>query len=112
MVDNRARRLDRFHALASATRRAIFEQLSRGEQTVGEVAEPFDISISAVSKHLHVLERARLVERRRVGRTTRCRVRGDVLNDAANLLDHYRAYWEKQVDALDQFLQARRKSEP
>jgi DNA-binding transcriptional ArsR family regulator len=94
--------LDRtFHALSDSTRRAILSRLTHGEATVGELAEPFDITLSAVSKHLHVLERANLVERIRHGRTTRCSVVPGALEGAQAWITRHRAFWDDRLDALE-----------
>ena len=93
-----------FGALADATRRAIVARLSEGEATVGELAEPFDISRPAISKHLRVLERAGLVLRSRDGRVSRCRFDGRAMGNAAQWVQQYRDFWEGQLDALTQYL--------
>jgi DNA-binding transcriptional ArsR family regulator len=99
-------RLDRvFAALADPTRRAILARLSRGEVTVGELADPFAMSRPAISKHLNVLERAGLVHRRADGRVNRCRLDAEPLRDAAAWVDRYRRYWEGSLDALAEYLE-------
>ncbi len=104
---SRAARLDLiFQALADSTRRAMLARLSRGEATVGELAEPFSISRPAVSKHLDVLERAGLVHRMPDGRVNRCRFDGAPLKQAATWVDRYHRYWESQLDALQAYLEA------
>jgi len=92
-------------ALASPARRQIIERLAGGEMTVGELAAPMRMTIAGVSKHIHVLERARLVERRREGRESHCRLRPDGLDDVFNLVDRYRSMWSVQLDALGRYLQ-------
>ena len=74
-----------FHALASEPRRTILGALADGERTVGDLADPFDISLAAISKHLKVLEGAGLVERRTAGRTTMCRLRAEPLAEVRGL---------------------------
>jgi DNA-binding transcriptional ArsR family regulator len=107
MVNYSGRRLDRtFAALSDPTRRSMLSRLRRGEATVGELAEPFRISLPAISKHLGILERAGLVERKREGRTQRCRLRGAPLGEAFSWLDHYRDFWEGTLDRLGGFLDA------
>ena len=97
--------LDRtFAALADPTRRAILARLREGDATVGELAEPFDMSLPAVSKHLKILQQAHLIERRRDGRTQICAVQTAPLQDADEWLAHYRAFWEGSLDSLAQFL--------
>ena len=98
--------LDRtFAALADPTRRAILARLTDGHATVGELAEPFDMSLPAVSKHLKVLQQAGLIERRRDGRSQVCTVRGAPLQEADAWLARYRAFWEGNLDSLAQFLE-------
>jgi DNA-binding transcriptional ArsR family regulator len=93
-----------FNALSDPTRRAILTRLSHGEATVGELAEPFDISLPAVSKHLKVLERAGLISRGRRAQWRPCRLEAEPLKDAANWLDEYRQIWEESFDRLDDYL--------
>jgi DNA-binding transcriptional ArsR family regulator len=96
-----------FAALADPTRRAILARLIEGEATVNELAEPFTISGQAVSKHLGVLERAGLIERRRQAQLRPSRLRGEPLGDVAEWLETYRAFWEASFDRLDERLRAR-----
>jgi DNA-binding transcriptional ArsR family regulator len=93
-----------FHALASGPRRDMLRRLSLGDSTVGELARPFDMSKAAVSKHINVLERAALVERRRSGRQTVCHLNSDALREATRVLDYYRQFWNDQIDSLERFL--------
>lgn len=93
-----------FHALADPTRRAIIGALSRGPLTVGEIARPFDISLPAVSKHLKVLEGARLVEREVRGREHHCRLSPETLASAHDWLSFYTGFWQERLDALDALL--------
>ncbi len=100
--------LDRtFAALADPTRRALLARLRRGPATVGELAAPFEISLAAISKHLRVLERAGLVERRIEGREHHLALRAAPLARAARFTEDYRVFWEKRLDALDDYLRAR-----
>jgi len=94
-----------FGALSDPTRRAILARLSSGEATVGELAEPFDVSRPAISKHLDVLERAGMVHRVKDGRVNRCQFDGAPLGRAAEWVVSYRRYWEGQLDALARFLE-------
>ncbi len=96
-----------FHALSDSTRRAILTRLTHGQATVGELAEPFDITLSAVSKHLHVLERANLIERTREGRTTRCSVVPGALEHAQTWITRHRVFWDDRLDALEKILDSR-----
>lgn len=91
--------LDRtFAALADPTRRAILARLARGEAAVGDLAEPFNISLPAVSRHLRVLERARLIERRVDAQWRVCRLHPVPLRSAAYWIDRYRRFWEQRLD--------------
>jgi DNA-binding transcriptional ArsR family regulator len=93
-----------FAALADPTRRAILARLADGEATVSELAEPFPISVQAVSKHLRVLERAGLIERGRTAQLRPSRLRAAPLKDAADWLEAYRRFWSDGFDRLDQRL--------
>jgi DNA-binding transcriptional ArsR family regulator len=95
-----------FAALADPTRRAILERLADGEATVGELAEPFPMTLQAVSKHLKVLERAGLIARGRSAQLRPSRLQGDALKDAADWLAGYRGFWEVSFDRLDEHLRA------
>jgi DNA-binding transcriptional ArsR family regulator len=88
-------------ALADPTRRAILQRLSKGEARVTEVAKPFDMSLNAVSKHIHVLERAKLVRRRRAGRDHFLSVNLKPLDDVAAWVEKQRAFWTTRLDALE-----------
>jgi len=94
-------------ALASPARRQILEKLAKGELTVGELAAPMRMTVAGVSKHVHVLERARLVERRREGRESHCRLRPEGLDAVTGLVDRYRAMWSVQLDSLGRYLRER-----
>jgi DNA-binding transcriptional ArsR family regulator len=98
-----------FAALADPTRRAILERLAEGDATVNELAEPFPISVQAVSKHLKVLERAGLVTRGRMAQLRPSRLQGAPLGDAAAWLEEYRRFWEGGFDRLEQRLRATEK---
>jgi DNA-binding transcriptional ArsR family regulator len=93
-----------FAALGDPTRRAILERLADGEATVGELAEPFPITLQAVSKHIHVLERAGLIERSRAAQLRPSRLRAQPLGEAAQWLDRYRSFWMDSFEALDRRL--------
>lgn len=92
-------------ALADPTRRAILVRLQGGQATVGQLAEPFDLSLPAISKHLKVLERAGLIERGRQAQTRPCTLRPEPLKEAAEWIDRYRDLWEGRLDRLDEYLQ-------
>ena len=93
-----------FSALADPTRRAILARLSDGEATVGELAEPFPISIQAVSQHLQVLERAGLIERTRTAQLRPSRLRGEALKEATEWLERYRGFWDVGFDRMEERL--------
>ena len=95
-----------FRALADPTRRAIIGALARGPKTVSEISRPFDISLPAVSKHLKVLERARLVRRRRVWREHRVSFNAEPLDEVSTWIEKRRAFWTQRLDALDALLKA------
>jgi DNA-binding transcriptional ArsR family regulator len=94
-----------FAALADPTRRAILTRLAdAGEATVNELAEPFPITVQAVSKHLKVLERAGLITRGRSAQLRPSRLRGARLGEAAEWLEKYRPFWQERLDRLDERL--------
>lgn len=94
-----------FMALADSTRRAILARLAEGDALVSELAEPFDMSLPAVSKHLTILERAALVERQKDGRMRRCVLQPGALKDAGEWIDFYKQFWEGRLDSLERFLE-------
>jgi DNA-binding transcriptional ArsR family regulator len=93
-----------FAALADPTRRAILARLAEGEATVNQLAEPFPITLQAVSKHLKVLERAGLIARERNAQLRPSRLQGEALKDAADWLAEYRRFWEESFDRLEEHL--------
>ena len=93
-----------FAALADPTRRAILARLVTGECSVTELAEPFDMSMPAVSKHLRVLERAGLIARRREAQWRPCRLEPGPLKDVADWAEPYRSIWEQRFDRLEAYL--------
>jgi DNA-binding transcriptional ArsR family regulator len=97
-----------FAALADPTRRAILTRLAEGEATVNELAEPFPISVQAISKHLRVLERAGLITRGRSAQLRPSRLQGAPLKEAVDWLEPYRRFWQGSFDQLDERLQAGR----
>ena len=106
MVNNFEAQLDyTFAALSDPTRRAILARLALGEATVGELAAPFEVSLPAVSKHLRVLESAGLLERQVDGRIHRCRLAPAPMKDAAAWIEHYRIFWEAQLESLALYLE-------
>ena len=93
-----------FSALADPTRRAILARLASGEATVTELAEPFEMSLPAVSKHLKVLESAGLIARGREAQWRPCRLQAAPLKDISNWVERYRRFWEESFDRLDAYL--------
>lgn len=94
-----------FSALADPTRRAILARLIKGERSVTELAEPFDMSLPAVSKHLRVLERAGLIAQRRDAQWRQCRIEAGPLKQVSEWTEVYRHIWEERFDRLDTYLQ-------
>ena len=98
-------------ALADPTRRAILARLALGEASVNELAEPFDMSLPAVSKHLKVLEKAGLISRGREAQWRPCKLEAGPLKDLNAWLDNYRQLWEESFDKLDLYLQKLQKGD-
>ena len=95
-----------FAALSDPTRRAILARLAQGPATVGELSEPFTISAPAVSRHLKVLEHAKLIQRAKEAQWRRCTLEPARLHQAAEWMDQYRRFWEAQFDSLAEFIDA------
>jgi DNA-binding transcriptional ArsR family regulator len=95
---------DTFSALADPTRRAIVARLAQGSATVNELAEPFDISLPAISRHLKVLEGAGLIRREVEAQKRRCHLRTGTLKEAEDWIETTRAFWSERFDALDTYL--------
>ena len=93
-----------FGALADATRRGILERLAGGESSVTKLAEPFNISLPAISKHLRVLERAGLLSQEKDGRVRRCRLDAGPMKEASDWISRYQRFWEHQLDSLASYL--------
>ncbi|MDO6387022.1 MULTISPECIES: helix-turn-helix transcriptional regulator [unclassified Uliginosibacterium] len=93
-----------FAALADPTRRAILARLALGETSVSELAEPFEMSLPAVTKHLKVLQRAGLVTQGRQAQWRPCRLEAAPLQEAAGWIEHYRQFWEQRLDRLEDYL--------
>ena len=105
MVEQQIPQLDSvFHALGDATRRRMLRELAGGERTVGQLAEPFAISLAAASKHIKALEQAGLIRREIRGRTHLCRLDPGPLAGAHEWLGHYERFWTSRLDALDRLL--------
>ena len=101
-----------FGALADPTRRAILARLALGETSVGELAEPFEMSLPAVSKHLGVLETAGLIQREKQGRVRRCQLDGRPLESAAGWIVDTRRFWEAQLESLARYLEQTQNPQP
>ena len=97
---------DVFHALADPTRRAMLKSLSKSQHTVGELAEPFAISLAAASKHIKVLERAGMVRRSIEGRTHVCRLDARPMHAGMEWIRHYEKFWSERLDVLQGLLEA------
>jgi DNA-binding transcriptional ArsR family regulator len=105
MVELQTHHLDTiFHALGDATRRQMLRELASGERSVGQLAEPFAISLAAASKHIKALENAGLVRREVRGRTHLCRLAPEPLASAHEWLNFYERFWTSRLDVLDQLL--------
>jgi DNA-binding transcriptional ArsR family regulator len=101
-----------FAALADPTRRAILARLARGEASVGDLAAPFDVSLPAITKHLDVLERSGLIERRRESRFRHCRLKPAKLDEASEWIERYRRTWEESFDKLEGYLAKLQEKKP
>jgi DNA-binding transcriptional ArsR family regulator len=93
-----------FAALADPTRRAILARLSKGERSVSDLAQPFEMTLPAISKHLKVLEKAGLIERSREAQYRPCKLNAKPLREAAKWVEQYRQFWEERFDRLDDYL--------
>jgi len=105
MVNNQSHDLDAvFHALSDSTRRAMIRQLAERERTVSDLASPYDMSLAAASKHIRVLERAKLIERTVRGRTHICKLNPKGLSRVHKWLRFYERFWIEKLDALEELL--------
>lgn len=93
-----------FHALSDPTRRALLKRLSTAPEKVTTLAEPFDMSLNAISKHLKTLEKAELIDRDNAGRTSICSLRAEPLHNAQDWLDQYARFWGDTLDALSRHM--------
>jgi DNA-binding transcriptional ArsR family regulator len=101
--------LDRtFFALSDPTRRGILERLARGPATIGELAEPFGLTLNGLKKHVGILETVDLVITEKVGRARECRLGPAQLKDATSWIDDYRRVWERQLDRFGAYVEERR----
>ena len=103
-MNYRVRLDDVFHALGDATRRRMLRELARADRSVGELAQPFEMSLAAASKHIKVLERAGLIRREVLGRTHVCRLAPGPLASAHQWLSFYERFWTDRLDVLDRLL--------
>jgi DNA-binding transcriptional ArsR family regulator len=105
MVEHQALELDTiFHALGDSTRRGMLRELAAGEQTVGQLAKPFAMSLAAASKHIKALENAGLIRREIRGRTHLCRLQAEPLAGATGWLSYYERFWTTRLDDLERLL--------
>jgi len=100
-----------FHALSDTTRRAILARLSASDALVTELAEPFAMSLPAISKHLNVLEKAGLLHRHKDGRIRRCELKAGPLEGASDWIKCYQQFWEARLDSLAEYLQKSQQNE-
>jgi DNA-binding transcriptional ArsR family regulator len=101
--------LDRtFSALADPTRRQILDRLGHGPASISELAQPFGMSLTGIKKHVQILEDARLVATEKVGRTRRCRLGPEQLDDAVRWIEIYRKQWERRLDGLEAYLEGKK----
>jgi DNA-binding transcriptional ArsR family regulator len=91
-------------AVADPTRRALLNHLMKGPRSVNELAEPFRMTQQGISKHLTLLEKANLIEKKKVGRQSMCQLKPQPLQELSNWVEQYRTYWEEAVDRLETFL--------
>ncbi|HAO24015.1 MULTISPECIES: metalloregulator ArsR/SmtB family transcription factor [unclassified Methylophaga] len=105
MVKYNATNLDTlFHALADPTRRSMLQALALQSRSIGELAEPFDMSLAAASKHIRVLEQASLINRKVQGRSHICELNAAPMHGGLEWIQHYQRYWNQQLDTLEQLL--------
>ena len=113
MVDFPSERLDAvFQALADPTRRAMLHSLAQNQRSVGELAQPFQMTLAAASKHIKALERAGLVQRSVQGRTHVCRLDPAPLHGGFEWLRHYEQFWDQRLDVLEELLRAEDRARP
>lgn len=97
------------YALSDSTRRSILGRLAQKECTVNEIAEPYDMSLAAVSKHLKVLETANLIIKKKEGRSYKCRMNYEPLTEVEELISKYKQFWEARFDELENFISENKK---
>ncbi len=99
-------------ALADPTRRGILARLSKGEATVGQLAEPYDMSLAAVSKHLKVLEGAGLISRSKEAQWRHCKLEAAPMREVSEFIEFYRRFWDESLDRLEDYLAELQKGDP
>jgi DNA-binding transcriptional ArsR family regulator len=99
-------------ALADPTRRGILARLSKGEATVGQLAEPYDMSLAAVSKHLKVLESAGLISRSKEAQWRHCKLEAAPMREVSEFIEFYRRFWDESLDRLEDYLAELQKGDP
>ena len=110
MVKSESIQLDLiFHALSDGTRRSILRGITKKQKTVGEIAKPFDMSLAAVSKHLKVLEKAKLIERKKEGSFQIVSLNAETLKTAEQWISYYQQFWSSRLDALQDLLEEKKK---
>ena len=110
MVNNNSETLDTvFRALSSPIRRNMLERLAVSDATVGELKAPYDISMPAISKHLNVLERARLIRRSQRGRVVTVSLSSEPMKEALDFLTRYRKFWTERLNSLERYIEEKRK---
>ncbi len=110
MVENNTEATDRiFYALSNTTRRNILLELTQRDLTVNELADKYDMTLQGVSKHIHVLVRSGLVTQEKQGRTKYCKFNYQHLSKISELIEKYRAFWEKRLDGLDKYIKKSKK---
>jgi DNA-binding transcriptional ArsR family regulator len=101
--------LDRtFSALADPTRRQILDRLGRGPASISELAQPFGMTLTGLKKHVQILEEAELVTTEKIGRTRQCRLGPEPLKEAVDWIEMYRRHWERRLDGLEAYLEAKK----
>jgi len=106
MVEYNDKDLDAtFSALSDPTRRAILSRLALHDLTVSEIAEPYEMSLAAVSKHISVLAKANLVSQQKEGRIRRCRLEPEALNAVSNWIEHYQRFWQSNLQSLENYME-------
>ncbi len=112
MIDYSSENMDSIlHALANSTRRGIVMQLAKKDLTVNELAEKYDMSLQAVSKHIQVLVKSGLVVQKKEGRLKHCRANMEPLGRVSDLIKEYARFWGERLDALDKYFEGRKKTE-